>query len=360
MNFSSLNRVVLVFIVLASSSVAMADPIVNGGFETGDYTGWTTNFTPPNNAALVIHWSIFGGNEGRVHDGNYSVDFNIYHVPATAVLSQSFATINGTQHDVKFYFGGLCIAGSDRSASMLFEVIGSDGNTVLGSKSLSQVGNGTTIWSEVSQSFTADGPTATLRFTDTTAQSYGCDALLDTVSVDAYITWKGGIDDTLTTWGVANNWTPISVPDGTGVRVCFGTQPAACSIVDMVSVGRTVGSIKFANNTNTTIQSTEGFSLALDNNGNVSTIDVAGNHTISAPLVLNNDALISGNGILNLSGGISGNHTLTVLSNLTASSIQVDTLAIGTTGVMAVPEPSSLILVCLGAISLLFYTRRKR
>ncbi len=94
--------------------------------------------------------------------------------------------------------------------------------------------------------------------------------------------WQGGDDDTMTAWGVAANWTLGSVPDGPGVNVQFGTQPAASSIVDMVSVGRTVGNITFAETTGTLIQSTYGHALVLDNRGEVSTLDVSGDHYISA------------------------------------------------------------------------------
>ncbi len=57
-------------------------------------------------------------------------------------------------------------------------------------------------------------------------------------------------------------------------------------------------------------------------------------------MILNNDAKITGSGILTLWGGIYGNHTLTVSGNLSASSIQVDSLVIGETAAAhSVPEP---------------------
>ena len=141
------------------------------------------------------------------------------------------------------------------------------------------------------------------------------------------IDWKGGTISDPTNWNVAANWNPdTAVPNGPGTKVSFGNQPAANNVVDMISQGQTVGTITFSANTSTTIQSSGGFALTLDNNGSVSTIDVAGTHTISAPVVLNNDATISGTGTLNLSGGITGSHDLEVDNNLTATSIQVDTL----------------------------------
>lgn len=50
---------------------------------------------------------------------------------------------------------------------------------------------------------------------------------------------------------------------------------------------------------------------------------------------------------------------LTVLGNLSASSIQVDTLTIGSTGATAVPEPTTLALLGEGAVALLGYVWRR-
>ena len=77
-----------------------------------------------------------------------------------------------------------------------------------------------------------------------------------------------------------------AAPNSPGVAISFGNQPAANNIVEMNSGGKTVGNIIFVATTNTTIQSSGGANLTLDNNGDVSTIDVSGNHTIAAPVVL--------------------------------------------------------------------------
>jgi hypothetical protein len=166
--------------------------------------------------------------------------------------------------------------------------------------------------------------------------------------------WLGGAAAGPTNWSKAANWNPSTqVPNGPGVKVVFGNQAAANNIVDMVSQGQTVGSIEFAASTNTTIKSTGHFSLTLDNNGSASTISVAGDHTISAPVILDNDTTISGTGTLHFSGGIVGNHTLNVHSNISASSIQVDTLNIGGSAANTVPEPSSIALLFMGVLGAL-------
>jgi hypothetical protein len=73
------------------------------------------------------------------------------------------------------------------------EVIGVDGVSVLASRTLTRQGNnpagGPQVnpaeWSTESVSFVADGSSATLRFTDVTADGFACDALLDSVSIES-------------------------------------------------------------------------------------------------------------------------------------------------------------------------------
>jgi hypothetical protein len=172
--------------------------------------------------------------------------------------------------------------------------------------------------------------------------------------------WIGGSASALTDWGVAANWSNNVVPNGRGTLVVFGNQSAANAVVDLKSTGQTIGSIVFDAGTSTTITSSGGFALTLDNAGGISDIIVEGNHTISAPLIMNNDTVISGSGTVNLPGGISGNHALTILGNATATSIQARSLTIGSTGgAMAVPEPSVLVLAGMAAIGLPVFARRR-
>jgi autotransporter-associated beta strand protein len=189
------------------------------------------------------------------------------------------------------------------------------------------------------------------------------------------IAWQGGDIASPTNWGNAANWNPnTGIPSGAGVTVSFGSQAASNNIVDMISSGQTVGNIKFTSSTSTTIRSSGGFNLTLDNLGGTSTINTAGTHEISAPVILNNDVDISGTGTLILSGGVSGAFDLNVSGNLTARSIDVDTVTLGVGaritimpipggpssvgGMIPVPEPSVLIMLAIAGLSVIPATRR--
>jgi hypothetical protein len=180
---------------------------------------------------------------------------------------------------------------------------------------------------------------------------------LGSSSLPGTVVWKGGGS---TNWDSAANWGPsTAVPNGAGTKVRFGDDLSS-NVVDMISHGQMVGSINFAATTSTTIQSSGGYSLILDNNDQPSMIDVAGSQTISAPVLLDNDAIIFGPGTLRLSGGITGSSALTVLGNLSATSIQVDALIIGNTGTpQTVPEPSTIALLLAAALGGLSFRRRR-
>ncbi len=187
--------------------------------------------------------------------------------------------------------------------------------------------------------------------------------------------WKGGNIAGTTNWDFVANWNPgLGTPYGQRIVLSFGAQAAANNIVDLGSSGKTVGKMVFASSTGTTIQSSDGHSLTLDNDGQISTIEVSGNHEISAPVIMSNNTQISGSGTLTLSGGISGDHNLIVLDNLVASSIAVATLTLssGATVIIqaipggplgnqlaAVPEPSALALMGIGAVCLLAFNWRR-
>jgi endonuclease/exonuclease/phosphatase family metal-dependent hydrolase len=162
------------------------------------------------------------------------------------------------------------------------------------------------------------------------------------VVLPSVINWRGGAASSPTNWNISANWNlDIAVPNKAGLAVSFGNQSAASNVANMISQGQSVGSISFDAATSTIISSTGGYSLTLDNNGAVSSIDVAGNQTISALLVLNNDATMTGGGTLSLTGGISGPHTLNVSSGtLIVSNVSLDELAMGATAPIQITADS--------------------
>jgi hypothetical protein len=188
--------------------------------------------------------------------------------------------------------------------------------------------------------------------------------------------WKGGDVAGPTDWSVVANWNPnAGTAYGQGVVLSFGAQPSANNVVDLGSTGRTVGGLVFVSATSTTIQSSLGHDLTLDNSGATSTIEVSGDHCISAPVIMNSDAQIMGLGTLTLSGGISGNHDLDIQCDVVAKSVEVDTLTLesgamltiqaipgGPTGntLTAVPEPSAFVLLAMGLLGLSACTLRRR
>jgi hypothetical protein len=184
----STSLMMIVFMLCMVASPVHAELIINGGFETGDYTGWTTNFTPPDDAAKIIDESVFPG-QGRIRTGVYSIDFSVFEVAQTAVISQTFNTNSGQSYDATLSFS--VYAWLDRTASLNVEILGADGTTVLGSQEfvrfgINPVNSGpvtVAVWTEEIVPFIADGSVATIRISDTTINGAASDALLDNVSI---------------------------------------------------------------------------------------------------------------------------------------------------------------------------------
>jgi hypothetical protein len=167
----------LIPLVLASLIAGAANPLhaqnrlSNGGFETGDFTGWTLNST---DASLVIDASGDSGLNSYIQafqstpdGGNFYALFTSSSV--TSTLDQSFATTSGETYLVDFWLNdtygnaSLTVAAG---ATTLFNLSSTDA-------SLQNQG-----WVLEEKSFVAAGPTTDLMFSGNTASSFlGVDAV---------------------------------------------------------------------------------------------------------------------------------------------------------------------------------------
>jgi fibronectin-binding autotransporter adhesin len=173
-------------------------------------------------------------------------------------------------------------------------------------------------------------------------------------------------------WGVASNWQPAIVPTGSGAIVTFGASPGLTADGTVtLDADRTVGHITFNNaGARYTIAQGLGGNLIIDNTaaGSTGVPDItvtAGNHTISAPVVIASGLTMkpAAGTSVTLSGGLSGTGPLVIAdagkviltaasshtggTNINAGSLQIA----GLTGAGTVTVASGGTLAGSGAIN---------
>lgn len=126
------------------------------------------------------------------------------------------------------------------------------------------------------------------------------------------------LPDASGSWATASNWSNSYVPGVAGDNATFSNASASSTVT--LDGTRTVGSVTFNSSNSYTIAQGSGGSLVLDNGGLSATASVEddeGNHTISAPVVLNSTgafAVLANGSNLTISGNITGSGGITVSS----------------------------------------------
>ncbi len=142
------------------------------------------------------------------------------------------------------------------------------------------------------------------------ADGYGTGTWSGSVSITYDVggpTWTGANGTTV--WSDSGNWSTGVVPDGVGQSLSFGSSGATAAVT--LNSNRTAGAIYFASNVPTTISSSNGSVLTLDNSGTAATLEAEGaaQHTIATGLTLADGVIVNmtdpGGGLI-LSGAIGG------------------------------------------------------
>lgn len=112
------------------AATAHANLVVNGGFETGDFSGWTVT-TAPAGSNLNVY-------AGQAFDGNFAASFaangGLYDG-----IAQSLATTAGQEYEITFWVNNLGI----ENDSLLIDW---EGATVL---NLTPLGTGLESWEQI-------------------------------------------------------------------------------------------------------------------------------------------------------------------------------------------------------------------
>jgi fibronectin-binding autotransporter adhesin len=240
-------------------------------------TGWTVDYTAPQNNGIAFGTTF--GTPGLASTQSVQLASGSFPTFKEGGIQQAIATIPGQAYSFTIY------AKDERG------VINSTGATVSFGGQIETLNglNKTTFvgftWQETA--------TASSTLLDIIGNSSNLDAVvvsdLSVTLVQVPTIWSGSAS---TAWGLAANWSPSNVPNNPSVAVTFGTA-GANSTVDIGAANRTVGIVNFVKTVPTTIISSSGNYLILDDTGGSSasaTINVSGNHAISAPILLNSPA----------------------------------------------------------------------
>lgn len=172
-------KILATTVLALSASVANADVLMNGDFETGAFSpSWTATGVVSVTGPAGGGFYFDGGSVAQ--NGNYLVAFNGGNQDPSGAISQTFDTSAGTEYLVRFDFG----ATGGGYQQITANIFGADGTSLLASKTVSGF-NGPNLQT-FDISFVSDGSASTLQFVDFASNnSFNQDGLLDNVVVSA-------------------------------------------------------------------------------------------------------------------------------------------------------------------------------
>ena len=161
-------------LLLGATQPALSASITNGGFETGDLTGWSAS----GNVGVA---DSFTSSCCVASEGQFFVDFNGGDTAPNGQLSQTITTTLGTEYLLSFDFG----KGGIGLGTAQLDVVVTGVQTLLDEIVSDSSGGLPGQYTNLFFPFIADSVNTTLTFTDTSHGTTSFDTLLDNVSVAA-------------------------------------------------------------------------------------------------------------------------------------------------------------------------------
>jgi Protein of unknown function (DUF642) len=177
--FNMIKRKLLAFAMLVLPTLASANLVTNGDFETAAGAGWIT--TPTVGFANISAYTGCCGASGTYPTAPGAAFFG-WGDTTGGTLAQDIATVIGQSYVVTFAHGALI---GNTPQTLLAAAIGAAGT--LNSQSASATGtyDFASTLTNYSFSFVADSATTRLLFTDTSTSTASVDGILDNVTVNA-------------------------------------------------------------------------------------------------------------------------------------------------------------------------------